>query len=420
MGQSTPTESNNRYTVMAVSGAVYSFGQYELDTDRRRLSHDGQPVPIEPQAADLLCHLVEHRDRVVPEEELLDTVGRGRTVSEAALAASLRSARLAIGDSATRQRCIRTVRERGYQFVAQVTVASTTPSAAPTAAVTAAAEADHEVIRFCRSADGTRIAYATTGEGPPLVKTANWLTHLDLDRTTPMWAHWFDGLTRGRQLIRYDERGCGLSEWNVPSFALDDLVDDLDSVVNAAGLDRFPLLGVSQGGAVAVAYAARHPDRVSRLILTASYARGRQIRAADDAERDAAQVDLNIARAGWRSQDSSFLRFFASQFLADATPAEWDAFAAYQRQTTSPANGLRFLEEFTRIDVSGIAHQVTCPTLIIHSRDDARVPVAQALELATLIPDSRLILLESRNHLFTADDPAWPTFLTHLDTFLAE
>ncbi|WP_329311159.1 alpha/beta fold hydrolase [Streptomyces sp. NBC_01262] len=398
--------------------AIYHFEQYELDTNRRRLSHDGQQIHIEPQVVDLLCHLVEHRDRVVPKDELLDTVWHGRTVSDAALATGLRTARLAIGDSGTRQRFIRTVHRRGYQFVARTTVASSAPPAVP--AVSAAADADHEVIRFCRSADGTRIAYATTGEGPPLVKTANWLTHLDLDRTTPMWAHWFDGLTRNRQLIRYDERGCGLSEWTVPSFALDDLVDDLDSVVNAAGLDRFPLLGVSQGGAVAVAYAARHPERVSRLILTAAYARGRQIRAADDAERDAADVDLNIARAGWRSQDSSFLRFFAAQFLADATPAEWDAFAAYQRQTTSPSNGLRFLEEFVRIDVSGIAHQVACPTLIIHARDDARVPVAQALELATLIPDSRLVLLESRNHLFTAADPAWPTFLSHLYNFLAE
>ncbi|MFJ8112510.1 alpha/beta fold hydrolase [Streptomyces sp. NPDC096132] len=404
-----------------MDGAVYLFGQYELDTDRRRLSHDGQQVRVEPQAVDLLCHLVRHRDRVVPTPELIDLMGRGRTVSEAALATCLRTARQAIGDTGARQDLIRTVRRRGYQFVGQATVASAAPSAAPVAVSgTAATEADHEVIRFCRSVDGTRIAYATTGDGPPLVKTANWMTHLDLDRTTPMWAHWFDGLTRGRQLIRYDERGCGLSEWELAGFTLDDLVDDLDSVVGAVGLDSFPLLGVSQGGAVAVAYAARHPERVSRLVLTAAYARGQLIRARSDAERDAAEVDLNIARAGWRSQDSSFLRYFASQFLADSTPTEWDAFAAYQRQTTSPANGLRFIEEFARIDVSHIAHRVTCPTLIIHSRDDARVPVSQALELAALIPDSRLILLESRNHLFTAADPAWPTFLSHLDTFLAD
>ncbi|MFJ9543812.1 alpha/beta fold hydrolase [Streptomyces sp. NPDC101225] len=394
-----------------MDGAVYRFGQYALDADRRRLSCDGLRVDAEPRALELLCLLVEHRDRVVSEDELCDRIGRGGAVSRTALAAWVRTARLAIGDSDSGQQLIRTVSPHGYRFVAGATVAS---GGGP------APGADHEVIRFCRSADGTRIAYALTGEGPPLVKTANWLTHLDLDRTIPMWAHWFDGLTRGRQLLRYDERGCGLSEWTVPSFTLDDLVDDLDTVVNAAGLDRFPLLGVSQGGAVAVAYAVRHPERVSRLVLTSAYARGQQIRAVSDDERDAAEVDLNIARAGWRSQDSSFLRYFASQFLADATPAEWDAFAAYQRQTTSPANGLRFLEEFTRIDVSGIADQVACPTLIVHSRDDARVPVAQALELATLIPDSRLVLLEGRNHLFTATDPAWPTFLSHLHTFLSE
>ncbi|WP_367325826.1 alpha/beta fold hydrolase [Streptomyces sp. HUAS ZL42] len=404
-----------------MDSAVYRFGQYALDADRRRLSHAGQRVDVEPQALELLCHLVEHRGRVVPEKELRDRMGHGHAVSEAALATSLRTARLAIGDSDTRQQMIRAVSPHGYRCVAQTTVASPLPVATATApGIPAGAEADHEVIRFCRSADGTRIAYARTGEGPPLVKTANWLTHLDLDRTNPMWAHWFDGLTRGRQLIRYDERGCGLSSWDMGSFTLDDLVADLDAVADAVGLDRFPLLGVSQGSAVAVAYAALRPERVSHLILTSAYARGQQIRAGSDAERDAAEVDLNIARAGWRSQDNSFLRHFASQFLADATPAEWDAFAAYQRQTTSPANGLRFLEEFTRIDVSGIAHDVTCPTLIIHARDDARVPVAQALELATLIPDSRLVLLDSRNHLFTADDPAWPTFLTHLYTFLSE
>ncbi|MFE0631170.1 alpha/beta fold hydrolase [Streptomyces sp. NPDC058864] len=400
-----------------MGGAVYLFGQYTLDADRRRLSHGGQAVDTEPQALELLCHLVEHRDRVVTEEELRDRVGHGHAVSEATLVGWLRAARLAIGDSDTRPQLIRAVHPHGYRFVVHATVHSTTPTVP---GVPAVAEADHEVIRFCRSVDGTRIAYAVTGEGPPLVKTANWLTHLDLDRTTPMWAHWFDGLTRGRQLIRYDERGCGLSEWSVPSFSLDDLVADLHSVVDAVGLDRFPLLGVSQGGAVAVAYAARHPERVSHLILTSAYARGQQIRAGTDSERDAAEVDLNLARAGWRSRENSFLRYFASQFLADATREEWDAFADYQRQTTSPANGLRFLEEFTRIDVSGIAGDVTCPTLIIHSRDDARVPVAQALELATLIPDSRLVLLDSRNHLYTAADPAWPTFLTHLYNFLSE
>ncbi|MFG2307206.1 alpha/beta fold hydrolase [Streptomyces sp. NPDC048566] len=461
-----------------MGGAVYRFGRYVLDVDRRALSHDGQAVDVGPRALEILCHLVEHRDRVVTADELRERVGDLGTAGEAALSGWLRTARFAVGDTEARQQLIRTVGPHRHRFVAPVTAvpaggadragvrrdaaegsgpvtagpdavprtaavadgagaghevadsasgeaSAVAPAAASTVPPTssgspAPAAADHEVIRFCRSADGTRVAYTATGQGPPLVKTANWLTRLDLDRTTPMWAHWFEGLTRGRRLIRYDERGCGLSEWTVPGFALDDLVADLDAVVDAVGLDRFPLLGVSQGGAVAVAYAARRPERVSRLILTSAYARGQRVRAGSAAERDAAEVDLDIARAGWRTQESSFLRYYASQFIGDATPAEWDAFAAYQRQTTSPANALRFLEEFTRIDVASVAREVRCPTLIVHARDDPRVPVAQALELATLIPDSRLILLDGRNHLFTAADPAWPTYLAHLHAFLAE
>lgn len=169
-----------------------------------------------------------------------------------------------------------------------------------------------------------------------------------------------------------------------------------------------------------VAYAARRPERVSRLILAGAYARGRQVRARDDAERDEAAVDLDLARVGWSHQDPRFLQVFASQLLPDGTPQDWDDFSAFQRRTTSPANGVRFLEEFARIDVSAIAHRVQCPTLILHSRNDARVPATQASELAALIPDSQLVLLDSRNHLLTATEPTWPEFLSHIDAFLAE
>jgi pimeloyl-ACP methyl ester carboxylesterase/DNA-binding winged helix-turn-helix (wHTH) protein len=410
-----------------VDAETYRFGDYELDTAGHLLRRAGERVHVEPRALDLLRHLIEHRERVVPKTELLDQVWGDRFVSEAALTTALRTVRLAVGDTGSRQRLIRTVHRRGYQFVAQVTVAGARPpvgsgaepGAEPAARGGSGGE-NRQVIRFCRADDGTRIAYATVGLGPPLLKAANWMSHLDLEWTTPVWSHWLNGLARDRRLIRYDERGCGLSDWTVPSFGFDDWVDDLESVVEAVGLDRFPLLGVSQGGAVAVAYAVRRPERVSRLILAGAYARGRLVRALDETERDAAALDLDLARVGWIHQDPSFLRVFASQFLPDSTPEEWEEFTAFQRRTTSPANGVRFLEEFARIDVSGIAHRVDCPTLILHSRDDARVPAEQASELAALIPDSRLVLLDSRNHLLTASEPAWVEFLSHIDDFLAE
>ncbi|WP_427167410.1 alpha/beta fold hydrolase [Streptomyces sp. C1-1] len=411
-----------------VEGDKYRFGEYELDMARHQLRRGSEPVHVEPRALDLLRHLVEHRDRVVPKNELLDEVWGDRFVSEAALTTALRTARLAVDDTGSRQQVIRTVHRRGYQFVAEATVIG--PGAPPVepgreasvqpAVVGGPLGADRQTIRFCRAGDGTRIAYAAVGSGPPLLKAANWMSHLDLEWTTPVWSHWLRGLARNRRLIRYDERGCGLSDWAVPGFTFDDWVDDLETVVEAAGLDRFPLLGVSQGGAVAVAYAVRHPERVSRLILAGAYARGRQVRARSETEGAEAALDLDVARVGWMHQNPRFLRVFASQFLPDGTPEDWDEFTTFQQQTTSPANGVRFLEQFARIDVSDIAHEVACPTLILHSRDDERVPVSEANELAALIPDSRLVLLKSRSHLLTAFEPAWDEFLSHIDAFLTE
>ncbi|WFE25850.1 alpha/beta fold hydrolase [Solwaraspora sp. WMMD791] len=418
-----------------MAGDTYRFGEYELDMARYELRRSGQPVHIEPRALDLLQYLIEHRDRVVPKTELLDQVWGDRFVSEAALTTGLRTARLAIGDTGRHQQLIRTVHRRGYQFVAAVTVlpadgragtghraepGTRTGAGAVTAPTGAPGGPESQIVRFCRADDGTRIAYATVGSGPPLLKAANWMSHLDLEWTTPVWSHWLSGLARNRQLVRYDERGCGLSDWDVPSFSFDDWVDDLETVVDAVGLDRFPLLGVSQGGAVAVAYAVRRPERVSRLILAGAYARGRLVRARDQAERDEAALDLNLARVGWTHQDPSFLGVFAAQFLPDGTPEELEEFIGFQRRTTSPANGVRFLEEFARIDVSAIAHRVQCPTLILHCRDDLRVPISQASELATLIPDSQLVLLDSRNHLLSATEPAWPEFLAQIDAFLTD
>jgi pimeloyl-ACP methyl ester carboxylesterase/DNA-binding winged helix-turn-helix (wHTH) protein len=407
---------------------LWRFDSFVLDTQRYELRNGDEVVRVEPQVFDVLTQLVGNHERCVTKEELFDAVWGGKFVGEAALTSRIKAARRALGDDGESQRFIRTVRGRGYQFVAPVTVAGPPATSSRDDAPPAAAEPEppeeppppRQHIAFCRAADGVRLAYAVAGEGSPLVRAANWMTHLGYDVESPVWRHWVRDLSLRHTFIRYDERGCGLSDWSATDFSFDDWVSDLESVVEALGLERFPLLGVSQGGAVAVAYAARHPDRVSKLVLCSSYARGRGTRAVSDEEKRAAALDLDLARVGWGRDDPAFRQVFAAQFIPDGTRADWAAFDQLQRRTTSPENAVRFLEEFGRIDVRDEAGRVTCPTLILHSRDDHRQPLRAAEELAALIPDSRLVALHSNNHLLTATEPAWRVFLEEVESFLAE
>lgn len=299
-----------------------------------------------------------------------------------------------------------------------------TPAAPVLPAATVAAPVGSSVrdldqhIRFCRSDDGTRIAYATSGDGPTLVKSANWMTHLDYDWESPVWRHWLGDLSEGHTLVRYDERGCGLSDWDVDRFTFDAWVDDLALVVDALELDRFPLLGVSQGGAVAIAYAVRHPERVSRLVLFGAYGQGRLVRATTEEQRREAALHLELARLGWGSDDPAFRQVFTSQFMPGGTREQWESFNELQRRTTSSENAVRFMEVFATIDVMDLAPLVQCPTLILHSRSEVRVPISMARELAALIPGSRLVPLPSRNHILGEDEPAWDLFLDEINRFL--
>jgi pimeloyl-ACP methyl ester carboxylesterase/DNA-binding winged helix-turn-helix (wHTH) protein len=411
--------------------SIYVFDDCEVDLARFELRRGGALVRVEPQVFDVLAYLIRHRDRVVPKTELLDQVWGDRFVSESALTSRVKAARSAVGDDGGAQRVIRTAHGRGYRFVADL-------AAAPSEGVVGADDATSGVddldltvdpdagprleqhIHFCTTSDGTRLAYATAGSGPPLVKAANWMTHLDYDWDSPVWRHWLEGLADGRTLIRYDERGCGLSDWDVERFRFSDWVDDLEQVVDTVGLDRFPLLGVSQGAAVAIAFAVRHPERVSRLVLWGGYGRGRLVRSSTPEERREAALDLELARVGWGRDDATFRQVFTSQFLPTGTREQWDLFNELQRRTTSPDNAVRFLEVFAEIDVTELATEVRCPTLILHARDDLRVPLASARELAALIPASRLVPLNSPNHILTADEPAWPLFLGEVARFLAQ
>jgi pimeloyl-ACP methyl ester carboxylesterase len=407
---------------------IFVFDGCELDLDRFELRVAGQVRPMERQVFDLLAALVRRRDRVVLKEELFDAVWGSRFVSESALTSRVKTARRAIGDDGREQRLIRTVRGRGYQFVGEV--AERRPAGAPAEvppapgtppepeAPTEPEAPPAQEIRFCTARDGTRLAYATIGSGPPLVKVANWLSHLDYDWQSPVWRHWLVELARRFRLVRYDERGCGLSDWEVPRFSFDDWVDDLEAVVDAAGLDRFPLLGISQGGPVAIGYAVRHPERVSQLVLLGAFSQGRRKRARTQEEAELAEARIDMVRLGWGRADPTYRQMFVARFLPEGTQEQWRDFDELQRRTTSQANAWRFLDEFADIDVTGIAPRVAAPTLILCSRREPDDMFEQSRVLASLIPGSRLVPLDSANHLLPAQDPGWPQFLAEIDQFL--
>jgi DNA-binding SARP family transcriptional activator/pimeloyl-ACP methyl ester carboxylesterase len=273
-------------------------------------------------------------------------------------------------------------------------------------------------IQFCRTPDGVRLAYATVGQGPPLVKVANWLTHLEYDWESIVWRHWLRALAQDHTLIRYDERGCGLSDGDDTELSVDVFVRDLEAVVDTLGLDRFPLFGISQGAAVAVTYAARHPERVTRLVLYGGYVLGTLKRAQDDAARKAALLLPQLAELGWGTDDVAFRQVFTARFMPEGTPEQWRAFNDLQRRTTSPAAAARFMRAFHQIDVSATAPLVQAPTLILHARDDRHPPLDQGRQLAALIPDSRFVSLDSCNHILLEHEPAWTRFREEVERFL--
>ena len=273
--------------------------------------------------------------------------------------------------------------------------------------------------RFCTTPDNVRIAYAAIGKGPPLVKAANYLSHLEFDWQSPVWRHWLETFSADSKLIRYDERGCGLSDWTVSDFSFDAWVRDLESVVNAAGLEQFPLLGISQGGAVAIEYAARHSERVTQLIVYGGYARGWGKRGSTKTIEERRAM-MTLIKHGWGRDDPAVRQYFTSIFIPDGTMEQVRWFNDLQRVSCSPENAVRFQEEFGKVDVSMNLPRVKAPTLVIHCRGDLSVPFEEGRLIASSVPNSRLVTLESRNHLLLENDPAWHNFVSEVRNFLGK
>ncbi len=268
-------------------------------------------------------------------------------------------------------------------------------------------------VRFCGAPDGARIAYAIHGSGTPLVRVGTWLTHLELDWESPVWRHWLDGLGASHTVLRYDERGCGLSDSEVGELSVETWVGDLEAVVDAAGFERFVLLGVSQGAAIGVEYAARHPDRISDLVLYGGFARGRVARG-QVKEQEALVASI---RAGWSAEDPAFRRVFSALFLPEGTREQMAWFEELMRVTTTAEAAARLFAARGAVDVIGTAPKVMSRTLVIHSRNDHIVPAEEGRLLARLIPNSGFVLLDSPNHILL-EEPGWEQFLAELSRFL--
>jgi pimeloyl-ACP methyl ester carboxylesterase/DNA-binding CsgD family transcriptional regulator len=272
-------------------------------------------------------------------------------------------------------------------------------------------------IRFCTTSDGVRLAYAIHGSGAPVVKAGTWLTNLEYDWESPVWRHWLDALADGYTLLRYDERGGGLSDREIVDLGFERWVDDLGTVVDAAGIDRFALIGISGGGPLAIAYAARHPDRVARLVLYGTYLRGREHRGPD--AREESETLVSLVRTGWGRANPVFRRVFTNLFIPDATEEQMAWFDELQRRSMSAETAARVRVARAEVDVTDLAPQVHAPTLVLNARHDATVPFEEGRSLAAMIPGARFVPLEGRDHILLESEPAWQVFVGEYRSFLA-
>jgi DNA-binding winged helix-turn-helix (wHTH) protein/pimeloyl-ACP methyl ester carboxylesterase len=392
-----------------VERRILCFGTHTLDPQRCVLLRGNEPIVLRPKAFDVLRYLVEHPGRLVGKDELIEAVWPGVSVTDDSLVQCVRDVRRALGDQS--HWIVRTVSRRGYLFaaeVAEVTRQASTPSI----------EARGQEITFCRTADGVNIAIGRVGLGMPLVRTATWFNHLDHEWQNPLRAPLLNFLADRYRLIRYDCRGTGLSDRDIADISFEGLLHDLEAVVDGLGLDRYALIGTSQGAALAVVHAVRYAHRVSRLVLHGGSVRGRK-RRDSPTEREMADALLSLMRQGWGDEHSVFMRMFSSRYMPNGSVEQIKWLARLQEMATSRETAVRMRMAWDEVDITDFLPKVSVPTLVLHCVHDNAVPFDEGRRLAASIPNARFVALESENHLPIPGEPAWPTFLAEIEAFLS-
>jgi len=407
---------------------IYFFENHSLDTDRRELRRGGQIIAIGPQVFDVLEYLIRNRERVVSNDDLIGGIWKGRIVSESTLGSRIAAARQAIGDSGEQQNFIRTLPRKGFRFVADVREER---GRGDSAGVGLAGEyqrkegtpSSHlkQTVTFCRTKDGVNLAVASVGCGPVLVRVAHWGISVDYDLQNPLTGPLLQRLSSHFHLVRYDGRGTGMSDRDAGEISFATFLDDLETVVDSLAFERFVLLGMHAGAAVSIAYAVRHPHRVSKLMLCGGYAQGHNRRGpARNAEEEERQALLNAHRTGWDHESMVFTRAFAALWLPSGTPGQVRWLIDLARVSHSSENSVKLRVALGNIDVVDLLSKVETPTIVFHSIHDHLIPFDQGRRLACSIPNARFVPLDSENHALLADEPAWAKFVSEMEAFLSD
>ncbi len=392
---------------IALPGLVFDLHHSELRTQA------GERVPLRRQDLAVLSCLACNVDHVVTKDELMRAVWPNVVVTDDSLVQCIVELRRALGDDA--HRTIQTESRRGYRLVS-----NRRASSGNGASETAGDREFHQDIRFATTADGVRIAYATSGNGPPLVRAAHWMTYLDWDWRSATFGPRIQALSRHSRLVRYDGRGYGLSDWDSPPGTLDDAVADLEAVVAAAGLESFALLGASGGSPIAIRFAARNPQQVSHLVLFGAFARGALRRGERSISRDKWAAMMCLIEDGWGQDNPAFRQLITSLMWPGADAQQMASFNQLQRVSCSPKTAVALLNEIANFDVTEELPGVQCPTLVLHSPRDSRVPFEEGRLLASMIPGARLEPFDSPNHTPLLGEPAFEQVGALMQAFLLD
>jgi pimeloyl-ACP methyl ester carboxylesterase/DNA-binding winged helix-turn-helix (wHTH) protein len=400
------------------SRGVYEFGPFRRNVKERRLLRGERGVPLTGKAFETLCFLVGRHGSLVPKEELLNALWPETNVEENNIDRNISTLRKALGEKSASPRYIETVPRVGYRFVAGVTEVSVAEAGDAALREAQPESLDRQEIRFCVGPDNVRIAYAKVGNGFPIVRVANCFNHLAFEWQSPIWHHWVRDLASENSIVRYDGRGNGLSEWNVENMSFDAWLQDLETVVDAAGLEKFALMGHSQGGAVAIAYAVKHPERVSHLILCGAYSRGANFRGRPEAAEVRRALET-LVQLNWGKSNPSFFQLVTHLYIPENTSAEEQSwFKELELISVSNLNLVRFMRGCDEINVRALLPSVRVPTIVFHSEKDRIAPPEEGRVLAAEIPGAKFVPLSSGNHILVAAEPAWEVFRSELAAFL--